>query len=492
MPSQGAAINELFSRGMLDAYLIAEAMITFFRTEVLTHSNFSMEPIVQAFNTPVTLGSSHPASCTIDRTGDLVRDMFVILDFPAIIGEVEADHVSTFATLSLELAAGTITSYHYDQGMEEILGHYCHWVESVGYVILKVIRLNVGGQQIDHMTSEYLFAYSEACGKAGRKARDSVGHFGTREALIGASASAQRFIVALPFWFHAVAGNALALVSLAFHGVQLTIEFRGLNDLIVVSNPDVKAHKANADGSSTGVVVLASDIQACILTNQIYLDLAERTMFSESTFDQLISVTQVLQYQLTQTSHSVDLNFNNPVVQILMIARLAKNETANDWTNWGKTAPNAAVAGQSDELEGWIPGVMSQFDSVSYAGAVADDGAFRPNTVIDYQPSILTNIRLTLNNQDRVDQPWQFWVFTQAEMHGLAQPENWVYQYSFALYPCDTSQPSGGANFSRIDNAKLHVTVAAEAVAHGTTNLYIFARSWNVIVYDEMVMSIRF
>jgi hypothetical protein len=172
---------------------------------------------------------------------------------------------------------------------------------------------------------------------------------------------------------------------------------------------------------------------------------------------------------------------------------LAKNEAANDWTNLGRTAPNAAVDGQSEELEGWLPGLGQFLNGVSYAGAIdTATGAFRPDQIVDYQPSILTNIRLTLNNQDRIDQPWQFWVFTQAEMHGLAQPENWVYQYSFALYPCDTSQPSGGANFSRIDNAKLHVTVAPEAVAHGTTNLYIFARSWNVIVYDEMVLSVRF
>ena len=268
--------------------------MTYWRLKHSTHTNFATEPIAQSFTTAVSFGQS--ASITLNRTGDLIYRQYVVADLPGLYPTVVAGTTSSYAyvldavgtassgyTPAAELAAGLTNP---------LGGYYAHYVNAVGFALIKSVRLVVGGHVIDTLFSDYLYMMEELSGKAGKRLQDMIGKFETREQLIAHSRRPQRLYIPLPFWYSQVAGNALSLVSLAFHGVQLTVDFEELNKLIVVSNKDIKVMKTDAAGASTGREIVEADLSACISTEYVYLDVSERNRFSQGLFDQLIHCVQ--------------------------------------------------------------------------------------------------------------------------------------------------------------------------------------------------------
>jgi len=58
-----------------------------------------------------------------------------------------------------------------------------------------------------------------------------------------------------------------------------------------------------------------------------------------------------------------------------------------------------------------------------------------------------------------------------------------VYCYSFAINP-EEPQPSGSANFSRIDNVTLILTLQDQLVDE-ECKIIVFGRNWNVFRYRQ-------
>ena len=56
-------------------------------------------------------------------------------------------------------------------------------------------------------------------------------------------------------------------------------------------------------------------------------------------------------------------------------------------------------------------------------------------------------------------------------------PDSFVYSYSFGLFP-ESENPSGQANFSRIDTKKLVLNLDQNI---GACEVIVFARNWNLL-----------
>jgi hypothetical protein len=88
---------------------------------------------------------------------------------------------------------------------------------------------------------------------------------------------------------------------------------------------------------------------------------------------------------------------------------------------------------------------------------------------------------LQLNGNDRFpEERGKYFNFLMPHMHHSKTPNVGINIYSFCINP-EEFQPSGSCNFSRIDNALLKVTLAADTDSFIGTKLYIYGIGYNVL-----------
>ena len=90
--------------------------------------------------------------------------------------------------------------------------------------------------------------------------------------------------------------------------------------------------------------------------------------------------------------------------------------------------------------------------------------------------------KLQLNGQDRFsEREGTYFDLVQPYQHHTRNPDTGINVYSFALRP-EEHQPSGTANFSRIDNATLQLVVSANTVSgNKTAKVRVYAINYNVL-----------
>ena len=88
--------------------------------------------------------------------------------------------------------------------------------------------------------------------------------------------------------------------------------------------------------------------------------------------------------------------------------------------------------------------------------------------------------KLQLNGQDRFSERSSYFDVVQPYQHHTRHPDTGINVYSFALRP-EEHQPSGTCNFSRIDNATLHLLLS-HATVNGseTAKVRVYAVNYNV------------
>ena len=174
-------------------------------------------------------------------------------------------------------------------------------------------------------------------------------------------------------------------------------------------------------GKSGGATLTPALSSADLLVNYLYLDTDERRRFAQVSHEYLIE--QVQHTGIETAGGAIDMTFNHPVKALLWTG-----------TDWGNT-------------------------------------------------------KLQLNGHDRAaEQPHDYYHLVQPYESGLghsgkslkASDRSWatvaaggdVGMYSFCLKPAE-HQPSGTCNFSRIDNARLHMA--------GSGSVWLFAMNYNVL-----------
>ena len=115
----GGGLLQLVAYGAQDAYLSGNPQITFWKGLFKRHTNFAMEPFRINFTGQAAWGTKH--SAVVGRHADLLYSTY----------------------LEVVLPAGT---YNNDQGR-------------LGYLMLKYVELNIGGQQIDRLYGEWLYLW---------------------------------------------------------------------------------------------------------------------------------------------------------------------------------------------------------------------------------------------------------------------------------------------------------------------------------------------
>lgn len=452
----GGSLTQLIALGALDTYLSSSPSITFFRFRYSKHTNFSMESIEQPFTSNVQFGTD--VQCTLNRTGDLIYYQYVIVDLPgikacpAVPGTCGAgsqmfpccdpcDPTGDGEAPGCDCGSiPTDTVITDDSICTGIQGPWAHWTNAIGQFLLKRACIVIGGQVIDTLYNDYLFMWEELAGKPGKRLREMIGKRFTRAGLVADSQQRRRLYVPLPFWYTLSSGNALSLVSLQFHGVQVHVTFEELHRCVQRSDCETTVVKCNDCQPLSN-----ADLDARLETTYVFLDIVERDKFATGSFEQLIS--QVQSFQITQKSCQVrmNLNFNHAMIELLWAVRRRKQEACNNHFNY---------AGKYG------------LDPVKY-------------------------VHLRLNNLPRfTGKEGRYFRLVQPYQHHSLIPRAFVYCYSFAINP-EEPQPSGSANFSRIDNVEL-VLDLQDQLSDEEVTVIVFGRNWNVFRYREGLGGLAF
>ena len=490
---------DILAVGMLDKHLTGTPQTTHWRSTWKRHTKFSIESMSQPFNTSTTFGSE--SQLLMNRVGDMVYFLYLHVTLPGIVAcdsKTEAcagiaqsgqfpvfmdggaacnpcakmDEAalleylpSNYSDLSgseqgeaLKEAKDIWRREKYGAGRElgccvegdsdcpdavcpELGDTWCHYCNDVGHFLVNKAKLIIGGQQVDQLWGTFLHCWEELTGKSGRRLTELTGRRYTRSQLVCDSREERDLYIPLPFWFTLASGSALPLASLAYHGVQLNIEFAAIEKLVVVSGSHVAVRNAK-----TGLGLTANDLKAEMEITYVYLDQQERDKFSSSHFEQLVVQTQ--HYFKTESKQicRIPLSFNHPTLELIFGIRRQCQERCNNWGNFSG-------------VDGRDP---------------------------------ITHAELLLNTTSRFGKkPALYWRGVVPYQHHSNLPEAFIYVMSFALSPENSTEPSGSCNLSRIDNIELVLDMQS-ALTNESYTVFVFSRSFNLMRYRDGVAGAAF
>ena len=457
--STGAVLTQIAATGSADRHLTHDPDTTFWRFKYAKHTPFALEAIEQNFQGSVSFGTS--TQVTLNRTGDLIYYMYVVVDLPGIVAGTsdcgtglnypvvdQCDPCGDGPTPYLSCSTCTSTTTEDEDPDQDadcdfdsctgIEGPYCLWINAIGQYIVERACLSIGGQQINALYNTYLFMWEEVAGKPGKRLTEMIGKRYTTAQLVEDSKFDRRLYVPLPWWFARSSGNALPLTSLQFHGVQVNVCFANLINCVQRNCTTTVPVRA-----SDCAVLSSSMLAASLLTTYVYLDIEERDRFATGQFEQLVHQLQRYTTTTNQNQIRMQLNFNHPIIELIWAVRRECQELKNNWFNFGG----------------------------------------------EHGQDPITFVSLRLNNNSRFNscEGRYFRLVQPYENHSLI-PDSFVYSYSFALHP-ESAHPTGSINASRIDNIEmildLQVPSSTDPNTTGNRTIIVYARNWNVLRFRE-------
>jgi hypothetical protein len=399
----GGGLLQLVAYGAQDAYITGNPHITFWKVLYKRHTNFAMEAMRVNFTGAPAYGQRLVA--VVNRNADLIWKTYVEVVLP-------------------DTELGSATDVNWTSGAQRRLG----------YLLLKQVEVEIGGQIIDRHYGEWLYLWETLTADfdTALKLDTMIGgqHSGVATGAIACQGRPNVLYVPLQFWFNRNPGLALPLIALQYHEVRFNIILEEAINL-------VNGTATSAGTISSQAARLPGLTDMALYIDYIYLDVDERRRFAQESHEYLIDQLQFEgQQQITTSSARLDLTLNHPVKELIWVFQDSRK------TDCGSTV--------SVQL-----------------------GYTQPFTYDD----IINRARLQLNGQDRFDERYgdYFWKVQPYQHHtgggfsraivdtvstSAADPvvsrtaPNPINVYSFAIQP-EEHQPSGTCNFSRIDSATL-------------------------------------
>jgi hypothetical protein len=287
------------------------------------------------------------------------------------------------------------------------------WVKRIGHSLIEYVNVYIGGDIIDKQYGEWIDIWYELT--ANKELEDSymkmIGNIPELTTFDRSDKPKTVLFVPLIFWFNRHNGQALPLVSMQYHDVQIGLKVRKFSELFYVENT----------GTNVNLDVLYEDagfqLNINLLTDFVYLDTIERRKFAQSGHEYLVDIIQAQYDDNDILEYKTRLEFTNPSKEIVWVIQrksLLSNPTGSNecqWTNYGVYLDG--TGDPCDQSQIFINGTKL-LDKQKY-------GFFN-----DLMP---------------------FYCHTNT-------PADGVNCYSFALMP-EEHQPSGSCNMSRLSLAQL-------------------------------------
>ena len=414
--TQGGGLLQLVATGKQDVFLTGNPQVTWFKMVYRRYTNFAIEQQVMNFDNQADFGRR--ISCLLPRKGDLLGQLWLEIQLPALRNSV------TGAPLS--------------------------YTNSVGHALIQEISLEIGEQEIDRQTGEWMElwsnlvvtsekvqAWNNMIGKTtgasqGNTPSSTVNQFGPLY-----------LYIPLRFWFCKDPGLYLPLLALQYHPIRLNITLRPLQEMFVIDNP-------SATNPCDVTAVQASIQNFQMYGDYVHLDVEERRRFVTNAHEYLIEQVQytnsvAIDAKVSQVS--IPVEFNHPCREFYWVVQRDAAVNAHQWFNYTNLA-NGETSTAGNTYVNQITNALIQIDGFD---------------------------RFDQRNADyfRIIQPFQY--------HTVVPIQDYIYMYSFALHP-EQTQPSGSLNASRLDTINLRLTMNPNvSPARGNANCRVYALNHNVL-----------
>ena len=462
----GGALMQLVAYGASDVYLTGDPKVTFFQTAYKRHTNFAMETVQQTVAGALTSGGL--TSVTLSRSGDLVGDMFVVLQ-PTPTNTSNLTTNNSIADMAW-VAERAFSSVEVFIGGQSIDKHYQLWYRLYAEVFLNDTKK----QNYGKLTS---------CPNVNIVSQQPI--------------SSQSYVyLPLIFWFNRNPGLYLPLISLQYHEVRIDFSI----------SPQYASYFGNNPFA--------------VWANYVYLDTTERDSFAKKPSEYLIEQVQYINPDPVGSTNEntpsvIRMQYNHPVKELIWCYQTpSTSSNPNSLWNFSSSVSNVNVTVDPSKLAGslapfspahvgapalFVPGpfasnlYVTQTSSVSAGGNVAvqsnvlsgnvfwvESGipVASSNTVFGQEVGPLHQAKIILNGTDRfVPQYGKYFNQYQPYQYHSGVPYPGIYVYSFALKP-EELQPSGTCNFSRIDMAQIAVNLKT---GMPSLNQRMFAVNYNIL-----------
>jgi len=300
----GGGLLQLVAYGAQDAYITGNPHITFWKVLYKRHTNFAMEAFRVNFTGAPQYGQRVVA--VVNRNADLMYKTYL---------EVVLPDTQTTAT-------GAAYNVLWTNGGQRRLG----------YVLLKKIEVEIGGQIIDTHYGEWLYLWENLTSNVDNSTKLDAMTGGQQGGVVSSNISCggrpSVMYIPLQFWFCRNPGLALPLIALQYHEVRINITLSPATDLV-------------SKGSFSSVSAAASALpqlkDMSLYIDYIYLDVDERRRFAQQSHEYLIDQLQYgLQQTLSTANARIDLTLNHPVKELIWVFQDARK------TDCGSTTTIAA------------------------------------------------------------------------------------------------------------------------------------------------------
>ena len=294
----GGGLLQLVAYGAQDAYISGNPHITFWKVLYKRHTNFAIEAFRVNFTGAPNYGQRVVA--VVNRNADLIWKTYVQVVLP---------DTSTGKTNPV-LWSGD------DQ-------------RRIGYILLKKIEVEIGGQIIDTHYGEWLYLWECLTSNFDTSVKlDSMvggAYNGTYTTNTSCGGRPAVLYIPLQFWFCRNPGLALPLIALQYHEVRFNITLGAATDL---------ASKGAYSSISQAAANLPDIQDMAMYMDYIYLDVEERRRFAQESHEYLIDQLQTgIPQTINTASGRLDLTLNHPVKELIWVFQDArKTDCGSDVT----------------------------------------------------------------------------------------------------------------------------------------------------------------
>ena len=294
---------QLKEKGPQDIYLTGNPQITFFKIVYRRHTNFSIESIVQTWQTMPT-SDALTTSCIIGRKGDLIHKMY--------IQEQISKNKSLNASLTKNYGYDHIEKVNIQIGSQIIDEHTNNWMETyaeltqkneygnftTGMNALCMNDFDQNGTGLTNASATPATRFQSLTMAGGVDSLDQKLYNDNKYKDFKDKNSFQYIYIPLQFWFCRNIGLALPLIALQYNEVIFNITFKSLDSVV----------------------------QPELYIDYIFLDTDERRRFAQISHEYLFEQVQM---KVSSPGLTHNLNFKNPVKEIIWVSASSSVNTAD-------------------------------------------------------------------------------------------------------------------------------------------------------------------
>ena len=437
-------LMQLLVWGNQNMYINGNPSITYFKKVYKTHTNFSMESIRINFNrNDAFIYDKTTLKATIDRHGDLVSQIYLVLELP----DISCNDDLLFK-----------------------------WVDNIGEAFIDTCQIAVNGNVVDKQTGEFMHLYRQLTYGSDKNYmyEKMSGHrdiptkippYTPYGAIIQTFnpkyIPSRKIYVPFNFWFNRTLSQSLPLIGLQYSEVEITIELRPLKELyqlyyvnngvsgFFAPNINFDTHRLSAFVDNTNRIFCTDsvvDIRAYLEVNYVFLDKPERNLFLYKPTEYLIEqTTKIDKFGMSEFAVH-DLILQNPVKEILWVCSRNDKALNNNWF-----------------------------------------------TYTDGSAQIMNTAKLMFNGLDRFDEKDNIYFnYVQAFQHHRSNYKDGLYVYSFAINADDIEQPSGACNCSLINKIQMYMTARRPNDTSYAYDLAFYVIGYNLLRIEKGLGSVAF